>query len=343
MDKIIFVIGTTKGGGAEKRAILISKLLKDNFDTKVFAFYGENDGDIDTVYKSCYSLYKETKRSDRIKALREYLIKEKPRYVFSFIPFINFFTTRALKTKELSNVKHIVGVVNIKTIFISQLLFKYSIRHADAVYYQCKDQQEAIKCKCFSFVLANPITVPLYKEKNTHLKMMSIGRLEDQKDFSFMINSFKKISESMPEATLDIYGDGDLKEELNRIIIENSLTNKVKLNSYRNDIDSVFETHDIFLFTPKFEGFPNSLAEAMAHNLLCFSTEFKTGCKDLIINSKTGYSCKKDMDEFATLVVDELKDAKKNVEVSANGYNHVKSLCDIKSYSKSLTEILSHL
>lgn len=343
MDKIVFVIGTTKGGGAEKRAILISKLLKDHFDTKVFAFYGENDGDIDYVYRPSYSLYKNTKRSARIKTLREYLIKEKPRYVFSFIPFINFFTTRALKTKYLSNVKHIIGVVNIKTIFISNILFKYSIRHADAIYFQCKDQQEAIKSKIFSFVLANPINVPPLKEKTTKYRMMSIGRLEDQKDFQFMIRSFKKISENIPNATLDIYGDGDLKEELQKLIDDLSLTNVVTLNNYRKDIESVFDSHDIFLFTPKFEGFPNALAEAMAHNLICFSTNFMTGCKDLIINGETGYSCEKDVDLYANLVVNNLSNYEKNLVISRNGYNHIKSLCDITNYSNALIDILAKL
>ena len=132
--KIIFVIGLAKSGGAEKRAISISKIMKTNYDTKVFAFSGKTDG-VDYSFKDTYSSYKKTSLFTRVKGLRNYLIEEKPDYVFSFIPHINFFTTRALKTKELSSCKHVLALAFWRFKFPQNILLKYSFKYSDYIYY----------------------------------------------------------------------------------------------------------------------------------------------------------------------------------------------------------------
>lgn len=344
MNKIVFVIGATKSGGAEKRAILISKILKDKYDTTVFAFHGENNGDIDFVYRPSYSEYKQTGKSERIKALREYLVKEKPDFIFSFVPHINFFTTKALRVKELAKTKHILGVVFPKFKFPSSWLLKHSTKHADAIYYQCEDQKDFIKCKCPSFVIANPIQIPNIQVRQCKYKMISAGRLEPQKDYELMIKSFKLISNSIPEASLDIFGSGSQKEKLNTLIKELNLSNKVVIHDYSDDIATEYKNHDIFLFTTKFEGFPNVLAEAMANNLICFSTRFVTGCKDLLIPNKTGFICEsRNPIDYADLVVSTLKDYDSSLQVAKAGYEHVKKLCDIESFKEKMIVELERL
>lgn len=344
MNKIVFVIGATKSGGAEKRAILISKILKDKYDTIVFAFHGENNGDIDFVYRPSYLEYKQTNKKERIKSLREYLVKEQPDFVFSFVPHINFFTTKALQTKELNNTKHILGVVFPKFKFPSSWLLRYSMKHANAVYYQCEDQKGFIRCKCPSFVIANPIQIPSIEQKLAKYRMMSAGRLELQKDYELMIKSFKFISETIPEATLDIFGSGSQKDNLNNLINELDLSNKVKIHDYSEDIESEYKNHDIFLFTTRFEGFPNVLAEAMANNLICFSTRFATGCKDLLNVNKTGFICEnRNPEDYAEMVVQKLKDYESSIKVAKAGYEHVKKLCDIESFKEKMINELERL
>lgn len=343
MDKIVFVIGATKSGGAEKRAILISKILKDKYDTNVFAFHGESTQDIDCVYKPSYHEYKQTKKSERIKNLREYLIKEKPDFVFSFVPHINYFTTKALNDKQLNSVIHIVSVVFPFFKFPNNVLLKQSIKKADAVYYQLEEQKRYVKCSCPSFVIPNPIEVPPLINKEFKYKMLSVGRLEDQKDYPFMIQAFKKISNDIPEAILDIYGSGSQKKVLNHLIEYYSLVNKVTIHDYSDDIKDIYKHYDTFLFTSNKEGFPNALAEAMANSLVCFSTTFKTGCDELLINGKTGFVCDKDINSFANMVINNLKDNKELEVVSKNGYNHVKSLCDITKFKDKMIKELEGL
>lgn len=341
MDKIVFVIGATKSGGAEKRAIFLSKLLKDSYETKVFAFHGENDGDVDLVYMPTYEAYKQTRKSQRINQLRNYLLKEKPNFVISFVPHINFFTTKAVKGMDTL---HIVGIVFPFFKFPSSYLLRYSLKKADAVYYQCEEQKLYLKCRCFNFVLPNPIDVlPLRENLYSH-KMMSVGRLEPQKDFPLLINAFKKISESIKDAALDIYGLGSEKENLITLIKQLGLDNKVQIYDYIDNIAEEYKKHDIFLFSSKAEGFPNALAEAMANNLICFSTSFKTGCNELLINNQTGFVCEtRDSVAFGNMIAEKLNDYGNCLNVSKNGYEHIKSLCDINKFKdefiKNLTEL----
>lgn len=341
MNKIVFVIGATKGGGAEKRAVLISKLLKDDFVTKVFAFHGETNPSIDHVYRSSYSFYKETSKKQRIVELRDFLKEEKPDFVFSFVPHINYFTSKAISCDELKKVKHIVGIVNIKTGFVDSILFKRSLKNAFAVYYQSEDQKQSIKFKGPSFVLANPIEIPERINRKPSLEMMSAGRLEPQKNYPLMIKAFAQIHKHFPEATLDIYGSGSQKVSIENLINIYGLIDAVKLYEFSDNLSSIYKEHSVFLFTTKYEGFPNALAEAMANGLVCFSTFFKSGCQDLLINDITGYVSKNnDAESFADLVTTKLVDTNKMSSISKAGYEHVKKVCDVESFKKNLTNIL---
>lgn len=341
MNKIIFVVGLAKSGGAEKRAILISKLLKKNFDTKVFAFSGEKTNDIDYVFKPTYQEYKKQSFRKRIVALRNFIDQEKPDYIFSFVPHINFFVALALKSKRYRNIIHILSMVFHDFRGKSKVLLKYSIKHADCVYYQCNDQKELVPCKCDSFVLPNPIVVSNNKTKTECFKFMSVGRLEDQKDYSLQIRSFSKIVEKFQNATLDIYGSGSLKEELNKLIHNLCLDKCVFIHDYIDNIEKEYNSHDIFLFTSKKEGFPNALAEAMAHGLICFTTLFQTGCIDLIKPGETGYLCEeRNDDKYSQLIISKLSDYESAKRVSDNARNFVAHYCDSNIFTSKLTHIL---
>ena len=344
MSKIIFVIGATKSGGAEKRAILLSKLLKDKFQTKVFAFYGEKDNDIDFVFRNTYEKYSEASKITRIKALRNYLISERPDFVFSFIPHMNFFATRALKAKELKNVKHIISIVYPKYNFKESLLLRYSILNADCVYYQCEEQKRYIRTKLPTIVAANPIVIPPYVKKDDVYKMLSVGRLVEQKDYVLLIKAFSIISKVIPNAQFDIYGSGEKREELVSLIQELGLQEKIKIFEYTDDIYQVYNDHSVFLFASRGEGFPNVLAEAMANGLICFSTHFLTGCDELIKDKKTGFLCKsRNSEEYADIVTNVLSDKELVDLVSQNSYEHVKKLCDQNLFVDKMCSALKEL
>lgn len=344
MNKILFVIGATSSGGAEKRAILTATILKDRFDTNVFAFHGEKSSNIDFVFKNSYRDYKKTSVKKRIRSLRKYIDTYNPDTVISFMPHINLITTFALRPKKYKKIKHVVAMAHYYFDFKNSVFLKYSIKKADAVYYQSVEQKEYFDTKHFNFVLSNPIKIPKLEKKNCKYKFISVGRLEPQKDFELLIKSFYHITKEISEASLDIFGNGSQKDKLLSLISDLKLESKVTIHEYTKDIAKEYQSHDVFLFTSRREGFPNVLAEAMANGLICFSTIFKTGCKELLIDNETGYICySRDPFDFSSIVVNKLKEYDSAKKVAENGYEHISSVCDINVFKDKIEEKIKTL
>lgn len=341
--KIVFVIGATKSGGAEKRAILISKLLSTDFDTKVFAFHGEKIDGVDFVFKNSYSEYKKNGYKKRIKSLQDYLLLENPTFVFSFVPHINLMTTLALKCKKLNDVKHVLCMVHYTFNFFNMRLLKFSLKRADYVYYQTKQQKDLVGCKCDSFILPNPIANYDCDENIVRNNFISTGRLEEQKDYEFMIKSFKFVCDKYKNERLDIFGNGSQKEYLQKLINELNLADDIIIHPYTDKIFEEYNKHKYFVFTSKREGFPNTLAEAMKCELVPFVTEFKTGCDELIIDGKTGFKCiKTSPEEFANMIIKGIDNEGMIKEISTNAKKHVEELCSQDKFRDNLTNILNN-
>lgn len=344
MSKILFVIGLSKSGGAEKRAILISSLLKEFNDTKVFAFSGESS-DVDFSFKKTYGEYKKTSIKKRIDGLRFVFDYYNPDFVVSFMPHVNLLTTLALAKKKYKNVRHVVAITFPKFKFKNELFLKYSVGKCDAVYFQTQNQKRFLKTKKPNFVLPNPINCPkVIPIHNDSLSFMSVGRLTEQKNFLFLLKSFSIILKIYPEATLDIYGSGPQKKMLENYIETNNLSNNVFMVEYDSNISDHYLGHNIFLYSSLSEGFPNALAEAMSYGLTCFTTYFETGCTDLIINKKTGYVCyDRSVESYSKMVIDALKDTDEMKNISTSGYEHVSTLCNSKNFAMRFNQELIKL
>lgn len=343
MTKVLFVIGLSKNGGAEKRAKTINSLIKDEVDSKVFAFVAK-PGEVDFAFKESYQEYKNESVKARINYLAEIIRQEKPNVVFSFLPHINFFTTKAVKKAKVKGVRHVVCIAFYQFDFLHKFLIDYSIKRSDSVYYQCDEQRQFVKCGKNYFVLPNPIIVPEYKERKSFNRFISVGRLEEQKGFLLQIEAFSEIAKRNSEATLDIFGNGSQKEMLNNRIKELGLIDRVKIHEYTDNINEEYQNHDVFLFTTKAEGFPNTLTEAMANSLVCFTTHFQTGCDELMLNNKTGFVCyNRDPQEFASLVCTKLSDVENAKAVAKVGHEHVKELCSCDKFKKRFIEEINKL
>ena len=91
------------------------------------------------------------------------------------------------------------------------------------------------------------------------------------------------------------------------------------------------------MYAPIFEGFPNVLAEAMSYNLICFTTHFKTGCEELILNEKTGHICpKKNVKMFSQLVIDKLENYDNEIRIAENGFELVERNCSYTLFREKM-------
>lgn len=119
--------------------------------------------------------------------------------------------------------------------------------------------------------------------------IMTMGRLEPQKNQKMLISAFAEVAKVYPEYKLYIYGKGPLENDLQNQIECLGVMGKVELKGFIKDTVSAFRDSSCFVLTSNHEGMPNVLAEAMAMGLPCISTDCGGGgAKELIANGLNG-------------------------------------------------------
>lgn len=99
--------------------------------------------------------------------------------------------------------------------------------------------------------------------------LINTGRFNEQKNHLFLIDVAKELKQMSFEFILLLVGDGSLREEINRKINGNNLTEEVKILGYRNDIPELLSCSDLFVLPSLYEGLPLSVVEAECNGLSC--------------------------------------------------------------------------
>lgn len=97
-----------------------------------------------------------------------------------------------------------------------------------------------------------------------------VGRLEKSKNVLFLIELFKHLVEKNPNFVLWIIGDGNEKHAINKTIIENNLTNKIRMFGSRRDVAGLMQAMDCLVLPSKYEGLSITAVEAQASGLPVF-------------------------------------------------------------------------
>jgi len=138
---------------------------------------------------------------------------------------------------------------------------------------------------------------------NSPFKIVSAGRLNNQKDFDTLIKAFSKLPD-YKNTRLTIYGEGPERENLLKLIKILELEEYVSLPGFTNDINTVFLHSDLFVLTSIWEGFGNVIVEAMAAGCPVIATNCKSGPSEILDNGRYGYLVPvKDVQEIAKSIV----------------------------------------
>lgn len=108
-----------------------------------------------------------------------------------------------------------------------------------------------------------------------------IGRFNKQKNHEFLIEIFKSVVEKRPDAVLVMIGEGNLKPQIEKKVLELGLTSNVRFLGVRSDIARLMQGMDLFLFPSLFEGLPVVLVEAQAAGLKCVISDSITKETDI--------------------------------------------------------------
>lgn len=107
---------------------------------------------------------------------------------------------------------------------------------------------------------------------------LSVGELNQNKNHEMVIKALRTLDRNIHYV---IAGEGDRKDYLNQLAIENGVEERVHLLGYRSDVKDLYPMADIFVFPSFREGLSVSLMEAMASGLPCVVSRIR-GNVDLI-------------------------------------------------------------
>ena len=119
--------------------------------------------------------------------------------------------------------------------------------------------------------------------------IVSVGSLDSIKRFDHVIKAARIVFSKYPEWKWNIYGDGEERRNLQRLIEENNLQANVFLKGYEKDKRLMFEKKAFLVLTSKFEGFGMVLIEAMQFHLPIISYDVNYGPKEIVENGVNGY------------------------------------------------------
>lgn len=121
-------------------------------------------------------------------------------------------------------------------------------------------------------------------------RIIAVGRLDYQKGFDRLVQAWRIICQSgkYREWHLDIFGQGEWKEMLQRMIDEGGMNDSICINAPTNQIGKEYAKSSIIVMTSNYEGFGMVLVEAMACGVPAIAFDCKCGPKDIISHGKNG-------------------------------------------------------
>jgi len=138
-------------------------------------------------------------------------------------------------------------------------------------------------------VVHGHVTVDPVGEPGQPKTILSVGRLEHQKDHATLIEAFASIADRFPEWGLRIVGDGSLRAELESAIARLGLRDKVSLPGSTDRIDLEYSRAQILAVPSRFESFGMVTAEAQAVGLPVIGFADCPGTNELIQHKKNGW------------------------------------------------------
>ncbi len=112
--------------------------------------------------------------------------------------------------------------------------------------------------------------------------LLAVGRMSEEKGFARLIAVFHRLAPNFPDWELVILGDGPDRQTLEAQITATGLGGRVHLPGRAGNVGQWYAAADLYVMSSRFEGFPNTLVEAMAHGLPAVSFDCDTGPRDII-------------------------------------------------------------
>lgn len=301
---VLFIISSLACGGAERVMSIMAnywvargwKVTIITLDIRKKDFYSLHANvdrvSLDLVKTSPNFLHAIIKNYQSIKILRYNIRKIMPSVIISFVDLANILTilsTIGLKIPVIVSERTDPRFHKIGKAWDILRRFFYPLAHA--VVAQTAQVQEWLQ----NFVpkekvleIPNPIILipsdSFHKKifvRSTY-KVIAVGRLESEKCFDILLYAFELCAGQFPQWSLVILGEGRERKSLELLAKELGIDDRLDFYGQVEEPMDMLPHADLFVLSSKYEGFPNTLLEAMACGLPVISTDCPSGPRSII-------------------------------------------------------------
>lgn len=314
-NRILIILPSLSGGGAEKVGVNIAKGLSDRgWDVTLLIISGKNrdyeyllDDKTKYIFLNTYLLFSFVKI---YKFIKMYKFTKIISFSLEISGYINiyrkilclncFLVSRCITilSKYNQDIKFYWRIIN--KIFLKKYFLQSDIIVAQSKLMKedlIKNYKHMLKGKVV--IINNPIfTKDKIRNSDTTQKKVSnyilyVGRFSKQKNLLFLLESYKElISEKKINCYLYLVGKGDELGNILSYIRKYSLDNYVKIFDFTTNVYDYYSNAKVTVLTSFYEGFNNVLLESIAIGTPVVAFEKLGGIDELIVDGLNGFKVK---------------------------------------------------
>jgi glycosyltransferase involved in cell wall biosynthesis len=335
--KILIAIPTLSAGGTERVVTTLANQWSQSGRNVVIAtfepaaaetFYPLDDAvrllklDLPPVSKPKWRAIAHTFK--RIRTLKRAIRAERPDVVISFLTKMNVMTALAadgLGVPVIISERNNPYVQSFDRFWDTARGFAFPKAFAFVTMTQGAADFFPKRQRRHTRIIPNPVSVPSHQRSASAGKTLTaVGRLTAQKRFDRLIEAFARIEADFPDWSLVIWGEGELRAELEALGQKLGLGPRVLLPGLTAKPGGWLETADILALSSDYEGWPNVVIEALAGGVPVVAGDCEFGVKEILRDGALGLIAPKDDNAaFAAALARMMRDENLRRDLSAKG------------------------
>ena len=287
------IVNCLTGGGAERCAADLSIY----FNGRGHHVYFFTDLSFERTYQYKGELvnftYKLANAADSLEMKIEELKRLKNKchidVAISFMQFANYINIMSRGDEKVILTTHSLNSEYAKydkSVFFSELTFKELYQYADLITFPseyCRQDwlEHYGDLNNITRTIYNPVhfmsTVTQVPKENI---VIAIGRMHSIKRQRHIIRVFRLVKDKCPDSRLVILGDGELRDQLEKLVVRLHLENDVDMPGNVNNVNDYLARAKVFVMTSICEAMPCSVLEAMSAGVPVAACDIPGGLRE---------------------------------------------------------------